>query len=98
MHFKDSPLVEALRDEVKVLKRRIEAIKGEESGKQAMNAEKLNQRLKENFREQISKFREGVYLMTGYKVDMIPGTEKPTFRVRSMFANSPIQVRPVSDS
>ena len=94
LHFHDSPLVEALRDEVKVLKRQIEAIKGEKpnntvSSKQSLNAEKLNQRLKENFREQISRFREGVYLMTGYKVDMLPSSsnDKPlTFRVRSMFA------------
>ena len=24
--------------------------------------------------------------MTGYKVDMLPGTDRPTFRVRSMFS------------
>mmetsp|Transcript_18098 Transcript_18098/g.27979 ORF Transcript_18098/g.27979 Transcript_18098/m.27979 type:complete len:710 (-) Transcript_18098:114-2243(-) len=47
---------------------------------------KLHKRLKESFKEQIGLFREGVYLMTGYKVDMLPNTERPTFRVRSMYA------------
>jgi len=34
----------------------------------------------------IGRFREGVYLMTGYKIDMIPGSERPMFKVRSTFA------------
>ena len=55
----------------------------------SVDADKLNKRLKENFKEQIALFREGVYLMTGYKVDMIPGggaDARPTFRVRSVYA------------
>ena len=32
---------------------------------------KLNQRLKEMFRDRIQTFREGVYLLTGWKVDLI---------------------------
>ncbi len=32
------------------------------------NSEKLNLRLKEMFKERISSFREGVYLLTGFKV------------------------------
>lgn len=35
------------------------------------NSEKLNQRLKEMFKERISSFREGVYLLTGYKVSNV---------------------------
>lgn len=31
----------------------------------ALDAQKLHQRLKESFKEQISLFREGVYLLTG---------------------------------
>ena len=34
------------------------------------NSEKLNLRLKEMFKERISSFREGVYLLTGYKVSL----------------------------
>jgi DNA repair exonuclease SbcCD ATPase subunit len=88
MHIKETPLTEALREEVKVLQRQVEVLKGDakSAGKGASaDPEKLNKRLKENFKEQISLFREGVYLMTGYKVDMLPGTDRPTFRVRSVF-------------
>jgi Mitotic checkpoint protein len=52
----------------------------------SVDPEILNQRLKASFKEQISLFREGVYLMTGFKVDMLPGCDRPTFRVRSVFA------------
>ena len=54
----------------------------------ALDAQKLNQRLKESFREQIGLFREGVYLITGYKIDMIntESSSRPQFKVRSMFA------------
>lgn len=51
-----------------------------------VNPDKLHKRLKESFKEQIGLFREGVYLMTGYKIDMLPGVDRPTFRVRSMYA------------
>ena len=33
---------------------------------------KLNQRLKEKFREQILRFRDAVYIITGWKIDMKP--------------------------
>ena len=33
--------------------------------KSIADAQKFNQRLKENFKEQIAIFREGVYLLTG---------------------------------
>jgi len=88
LHFHETPLIEALKEEIEVLKRQVESVKGEKATKSAVavDPDKLNQRLKENFKEQISLFREGVYLMTGYKVDMLPGTDRPTFRVRSVFA------------
>ena len=34
------------------------------------DSNKLNQRLKEMFKERITAFREAVYLLTGYKVDL----------------------------
>jgi hypothetical protein len=97
LHLNETPLIQALKEEVKVLKRQIEAIKGSgdvsfsasSASSKLVNApdpDKLNQRLKQNFKEQIAVFREGVYLMTGYKVDMLPGADQPTFRVRSMYA------------
>eukprot|EP00797_Seminavis_robusta_P028941 Sro572_g168820.3 (354) ;mRNA; r:36501-37562 len=51
-----------------------------------IDPDKLHQRLKQQFRDQIALFREGVHLITGYKIDMIPDTQKHTFRIRSMFA------------
>ena len=89
LHLRETPLTTALKEEIKVLKRQIELYKGGERQGSKLNApdpDKLNQRLKQNFKEQIAVFREGVYLMTGYKVDMLPGTDRPTFRVRSMYA------------
>lgn len=86
LHLKETPLTEALKEEITVLRRQLEAAKGDRASKHGPDPEKLNKRLKENFKEQISLFREGVYLMTGYKVDMLPGTDRPTFRVRSIFA------------
>lgn len=88
LHFQETPLMEALKEEISVLKRQLESVKGEKAAKSAVavDPDKLNKRLKENFKEQISLFREGVYLMTGFKVDMLPGCDRPTFRVRSVYA------------
>jgi hypothetical protein len=87
MHLTETPLAEALKEEIKILKRQLETAKGAHSSSKSAhhNPDKLNQRLKENFKEQISTFREGVYLMTGFKVDMLPSTDRPTFRVRSVY-------------
>jgi DNA anti-recombination protein RmuC len=38
------------------------------SAASAADSSKLNQRLKEMFKERITSFREAVYLLTGYKV------------------------------
>jgi mitotic spindle assembly checkpoint protein MAD1 len=91
MHFTETPLVMALKEEISVLKRQLELAANSQQqaltgGSLAPDAEKLNQRLKETFRDQIATFREGVYLMTGFKIDMLSGTERPTFRLRSVFA------------
>jgi len=56
---------------------------------------KLNLRLKEMFRERITLFREAVYLLSGFKVDLIfeneagQGKTHPKLRLRSMYADNP---------
>jgi Mitotic checkpoint protein len=136
LHMSETPLVQALKEEVTVLKRQLDTVlvqqqqrlmgsisspdattadstsspfmlsstaaaSSSSSTKSIPNAEKVIQRLKEQFKEQIGLFREGVYIMTGYKIDMITNpvdhsnsssssteanTAKPTFRLRSVFA------------
>ena len=53
-----------------------------DSGATAKRAE----RLKELFRTKTQEFKEAVYLLTGYKLDMSTADEKPRIRARSMFA------------
>ena len=59
----------------------------------APDSSKLNQRLKEMFRERITCFREAVYLLTGYKIDLFSpdGTANsyPRLKLRSMYAEDP---------
>jgi Mitotic checkpoint protein len=108
LHLTETPLVEALKEEVQVLKRQLDHIASSASSSSPSDAsaihskntesvvtpgvpnpEKLIQRLKENFKEQIGLFREGVYLMTGYKVDMLTSNaDRPTFRLRSVYAEN----------
>jgi chromosome segregation ATPase len=88
LHLQHNPLTEALKQEVAVLKRQLQT---KEKPVAIVNSDvdpnKLHQRLKESFKEQIGRFREGVYLMTGFKIDMLPGTDdRPKFKVRSVFA------------
>ena len=69
--MQQNPLTEALRQEVAVLKRQVQALSKEKAAPQAapdVDPNKLHQRLKESFKEQIGRFREGVYLMTGFSV------------------------------
>jgi len=54
----------------------------------SIDAQKLHTRLKENFKQQIGLFREGVYLLTGFKIDMFSDTDRPRFKVRSMYAEN----------
>lgn len=55
--------------------------------------EKVNQRLKETFKERITCFREAVYLLTGFKIDLISSDVgsggHPMLRLRSMYAEDP---------
>ena len=52
-----------------------------------VDIQKMHTRLKERFRTQIALFREGVYLLTGFKFDMIDADgDSPQFRVRSVYA------------
>ena len=55
------------------------------------DSSKLNQRLKEMFKERIASFREAVYLLTGYKIDLYAATNGgyPRLRLRSMYAEDP---------
>lgn len=63
------------------------------SSSSSADSNKLNQRLKEMFKERITSFREAVYLLTGYKVDLynvdIANGGHRRLRLRSMFAESP---------
>lgn len=93
LHMGTNPLTMALKDEISILKKQVEVLSNSDSGKKSKSAystdvdpNKLHQRLKQSFKEQISRFREGVYLMTGYKVDMIPENDRYKFKVRSVFA------------
>ena len=43
-------------------------------------------RLKEVFHKRMQRFREAVYLLTGFKVDMENTNESPRLRLRSIFA------------
>jgi len=90
LHMGTNPLTAALKEEINVLRRQIEVLsngdKKYKSCSSDVDPNKLHQRLKQSFKEQISRFREGVYLMTGYKVDMIPDNDGYKFKVRSVFA------------
>lgn len=91
LHMGTNPLTAALKEEIGVLRKQIEVLSnGDKKNKSSyasdVDPNKLHQRLKQSFKEQISRFREGVYLMTGYKVDMIPDNDCYKFKVRSVFA------------
>lgn len=59
----------------------------------AVDSDKLNVRLKAMFKERISCFREAVYLLTGYKVDLFStdsyNGSHPRLKLRSMYAEHP---------
>ncbi|KAG7388713.1 Mitotic spindle assembly checkpoint protein MAD1 [Phytophthora pseudosyringae] len=48
---------------------------------------KLNQRLKQVFGDQIRQYREAVYLLTGYKVDLKKSNGMELLRLRSVYAS-----------
>jgi len=93
LHMGTNPLTVALKEEISVLKKQVKVLSDGDNSKHNkisyssdVDPNKLHQRLKQSFKEQISRFREGVYLMTGYKVDMIPDNDRYKFKVRSVFA------------
>ena len=53
----------------------------------SVDVQKLHTRLKDQFRNQIAAFRHGVYLITGFKIDMSEGSEDESklFTVRSVY-------------
>ena len=78
LHMGMNPLTVALKGEINILKKQVEVLtnssdnnkKNKISYSTDVDPNKLHQRLKQSFKEQISRFREGVYLMTGYKVSI----------------------------
>ena len=100
-HLTANPLTEALREkhrtELDALRRRlveVEAAPPKDRGSfgsaggggDSVDAQKLHSRLKEQFRNQIALFRQGVYLITGFKIDMAQGGDDgQVFTVRSVY-------------
>ncbi len=100
LHLENNPMATAVRtkyeSEIKQLKEELKALSDSKSKSQSkgksqvseLDAKKLNKRLKEHFRAQIGQFREGVHLLTGYKIDMVADLDRPRFKVRSMYAEN----------
>lgn len=96
LHMDKNPLIDAIREryqaEIYSLRRKLEQMTGQKipegvlPSPEGVDPNKLHQRLKESFKEQINMFREGVYLITGYKIDMIHTHNGSSFRVRSVYA------------
>lgn len=96
LHMDKNPLMDAIREryqtEIYSLRRKLEQTTGQKIpdgtllSPEGVDPNKLHQRLKESFKEQINIFREGVYLITGYKIDMIHKNNNSFFRVRSVYA------------
>jgi len=51
-----------------------------------LDAQKLHSRLRQQFKDQISLYREGVYLITGWRVEMYNDSERPRFKARHIYA------------
>ncbi len=96
MENSKDPLDEALREESNSSssssssrRRRTAKISGKSSGKvqeEEVDKDKVNQRLKEKFKERIATFRNAIYLLTGYKIDMTTEGDVPQLRLRSMYS------------
>lgn len=59
----------------------------------SIDTTKINARLKEVFKEKIAQYREAVYLLTGYRIDLLTVDSVPRaqtrLRLRSMYAERP---------
>lgn len=103
LHLQNNPLSNAIREkyekEITELKTelselidvqkglKIPTVPSSKSSDPSLDAEKFSKRLKDQFRNQIQLFREGVHIITGYKIDMnVSDPDAPRFTVRSMFA------------
>jgi hypothetical protein len=92
LHFTATPMEALLKEEVAVLKRQLEVKAASSAGggsaaTAGLEPGKLHERLQQTFKEQIALFRDGVHLITGFKIDMLNyGSEQPLFRLRSVFA------------
>jgi mitotic spindle assembly checkpoint protein MAD1 len=67
---------------------------GSTTNSSVVDPAKLNQRLKEMFKEKIATFREAVYLLTGFKMELFsaeaaPGQTVNRLKIKSMYAESP---------
>ena len=101
LHLQTNPLTTAIHQKYKLeisqLERTIEGLQNQQQQSSSnasttppsssVNASKLHQRLKNQFREQIASYREGVYLLTGYKIEMQMEQTQPIFKVRSMYSD-----------
>lgn len=62
----------------------------------SIDTTKINARLKEVFKEKIAQYREAVYLLTGYRIDLTTSDGVPRaqtkLRLRSMYAERPDDV------
>eukprot|EP00571_Detonula_confervacea_P011163 CAMPEP_0172309292 /NCGR_PEP_ID=MMETSP1058-20130122/9629_1 /TAXON_ID=83371 /ORGANISM="Detonula confervacea, Strain CCMP 353" /LENGTH=689 /DNA_ID=CAMNT_0013021889 /DNA_START=73 /DNA_END=2142 /DNA_ORIENTATION=+ len=59
---------------------------GSAGSRDSVDVQKLHSRLKEQFRNQIALFRQGVYLITGFKIDMSQGeNDCQLFTIRSLY-------------
>ena len=87
LHLVDNPAAAAAAAHALKKKAAEEARAKADEPKNVVDGAKLHARLKERFREHLSWFREAVYLLTGFKVDMSAlGEDNPQVRLRSIFA------------
>ena len=115
LHITETPLIQALKEEIVVLKRQVDTLLQQKQNSVSSpsdahlldtsqlltmsststmpNPDKVIQRLKEQFKEQIGMFREGVYMMTGYKIDMIT-TNPPNSSNSNSTISSPDDSKP----
>ncbi|DBA03395.1 TPA: hypothetical protein N0F65_002803 [Lagenidium giganteum] len=99
----DSNQLAQLRKENEILRARIEQLTGScdvdapasesklttTTSYETVEGQKLlNQRLKEVFRDQIQQYREAVFRLTGYKVDLKKSNGAELLRLRSMYADN----------
>lgn len=58
------------------------------SSTSVVDPNKLNQRLKEIFKEKINTLRHGIYLLTGYQVELSSTETLPRFKLKNVYAEN----------